>query len=75
VAATGRGPALEEHLYVVDPLGHWMMRFPARLDKDGAGKAKQDLERLLRASAGWDKAGRESPATHKRSWIRSPCTT
>lgn len=57
------GQRLEEHLYVVDPLGHWMMRFPARLDKDGAGKARQDLDRLMRASAGWDNAGRESPTT------------
>lgn len=52
------GAALEDHLYVVDPLGHWMMRFPARLDREGAAKAKRDLERLMRASAGWDKAGR-----------------
>jgi hypothetical protein len=52
------GAALEEHLYVVDPMGHWMMRFPARLDREGAAKAKRDLERLMRASAGWDQAGR-----------------
>ena len=52
------GAALEDHLYVVDPFGHWMMRFPARLDREGAAKAKRDLERLMRASAGWDKAGR-----------------
>ncbi|TFZ06430.1 hypothetical protein EZ313_07280 [Ramlibacter henchirensis] len=52
------GAALDEHLYVVDPLGHWMMRFPARLDREGAAKAKRDLERLMRASAGWDQAGR-----------------
>ena len=56
------GQRLEEHLYVVDPLGHWMMRFPARLDKEGASKARHDLERLMRASAGWDTAGREAPA-------------
>jgi hypothetical protein len=49
------GHALEDHLYVVDPLGEWMMRMPA--DADPA-KVKRDLERLLRASAGWDKAGR-----------------
>ena len=49
---------LEEHLYLVDPMGHWMMRFPARLDREGAAKAKRDLERLMRASASWDKAGR-----------------
>ncbi len=52
------GGALDDHLYVIDPLGHWMMRFPARLDREGAAKAKRDLERLMRASAGWDKAGR-----------------
>ncbi len=52
------GHQLQEHLYLVDPLGHWMMRFPARLDKDTAPKAKRDLERLLRASSSWDKAGR-----------------
>ena len=56
------GQRLEDHLYVVDPLGHWMMRFPARLDKQGASKARVDLERLMRASAGWDMAGREAAA-------------
>jgi hypothetical protein len=49
------GQRLEDHLYVVDPLGNWMMRFPANLD---AKQAKRDLDRLLRASAFWDKAGR-----------------
>ena len=53
------GHALDEHLYVVDPLGHWMMRFPADMDKAAAGKAKRDLDRLLRASSSWDEAGRE----------------
>jgi hypothetical protein len=52
------GQALSAHLYVVDPQGHWMMRFPPHLDAAGAAKAKRDLERLLRASASWDKAGR-----------------
>jgi hypothetical protein len=52
------GETLPAHLYVVDPQGHWMMRFPPRLDAGGAAKAKRDLERLLRASASWDKAGR-----------------
>lgn len=51
--------ALEDHLYVVDPMGHWMMRFPAGMDRAGAAKAKRDIERLLRASAGWDKPGRQ----------------
>ena len=48
----------EEHLYVVDPLGNLMMRFPARMDAAGAAKAKRDLDRLLRASGSWDKEGR-----------------
>ena len=56
--APAAGHQLSEHLYVVDPMGHWMMRFPARLDKAGAAKAKRDLDRLLRASASWDQAGR-----------------
>ena len=52
------GHALEEHLYVVDPMGHWMMRFPANMDAGAASRAKRDLGNLLRASAGWDTAGR-----------------
>jgi len=56
VPATGH--TLAEHLYVVDPMGNWMMRFPARMDAAGAGKAKRDLERLLRASSSWDDPGR-----------------
>ena len=49
------GHQLDEHLYVVDPMGRWMMRQPARPE---AAKIKRDLERLLRASASWDNAGR-----------------
>lgn len=52
------GHALDEHLYVIDPNGNWMMRFPAQLDLAAAGKAKRDIERLLRASSSWDQAGR-----------------
>jgi len=52
------GHALAEHFYVVDPMGNWMMRFPARMDTAGAARAKRDLERLLRASASWDEPGR-----------------
>jgi len=48
-----RGHALEDHLYVVDPLGNWMMRTPA--DPDPA-KLKKDVERLLRASQWWNRA-------------------
>ena len=49
---------LEDHLYMVDPMGEWMMRFPAQLNAEGALKAKRDMERLLRASASWDVPGR-----------------
>ena len=56
-----RGHRLEEHLFLVDPMGNLMMRFPATLDAASASAAKRDLDRLLRASAGWDKPGREVP--------------
>ena len=49
---------LEDHLYMIDPMGEWMMRFPAQLNAEGALKAKRDMERLLRASASWDGPGR-----------------
>lgn len=56
--APAPGQALADHLYVVDPMGHWMMRFPAGMDRAGAARAKRDLDRLLRASSSWDQAGR-----------------
>ncbi|MEJ8824648.1 hypothetical protein WKW80_21855 [Variovorax humicola] len=56
--APASGHTLAEHLYVVDPMGNWMMRFPARMDAAGASRAKRDIERLLRASASWDEPGR-----------------
>ena len=84
--APAAGHALSEHLYLVDPKGQWMMRFPAMnvaptlgtgvsllppegarpprggpsagVDTAAAAKIKRDLERLLRASASWDEAGR-----------------
>ena len=52
------GQQLQDHLYVIDPMGNFMMRFPANMDVSGASKAKRDLERLLKASASWDQAGR-----------------
>jgi len=56
--APAPGHALAEHLYVVDPQGHWMLRFPARMDAKDAVRARRDLDRLLRASASWDPPGR-----------------
>lgn len=52
------GHALADHLFVVDPMGNWMMRYPAGMDAKVAAKAKRDIDRLLRASSSWDNAGR-----------------
>ena len=52
------GQQLQDHLYVIDPMGNFMMRFPANMDVSGASKAKRDLDRLLKASSSWDQAGR-----------------
>jgi hypothetical protein len=51
------GQRLSDHLYLIDPLGNWMMRFP--VDPDPS-KVRKDLERLMRASNSWDQAGRPS---------------
>jgi hypothetical protein len=53
--APAEGRALEDHLYVVDPMGEWMMRTPPDPEPQ---RLKRDLERLLRASSSWDTAGR-----------------
>jgi len=49
------GRALEDHLYLVDPMGEWMMRMPP--DAEPA-RVKRDLDRLLRAASSWDQPGR-----------------
>jgi hypothetical protein len=49
------GGTLADHLYVVDPMGQWMMRFPKDADPK---KMQKDLNKLMRASAFWDKPGR-----------------
>lgn len=59
--APAPGQRVEDHLYVVDPMGNWMLRFPAGLDVAGASRAKRDLDRLMRASVHWDQAGRPGP--------------
>ena len=53
--APAPGQALADHLYLVDPIGHWMMRMP--VDPEPS-RLKRDLDRLLRASASWDRDGR-----------------
>lgn len=49
------GKALADHFYVVDPMGRWMLRAPGEPEPK---KLKADLDKLLRASASWDQAGR-----------------
>ena len=49
------GESLDSHLYLVDPMGRWMMRAPVPLDP---AKFKRDIERVLRASSSWDTPGR-----------------
>ncbi len=53
--APAAGEALDAHLYLVDPMGQWMMRTPVNPEP---GKLKRDLEKLLRASSSWDLPGR-----------------
>lgn len=42
------GTKIEDHIYLIDPLGNLMMRFPKDAD---ANKIKKDLSKLLKASA------------------------
>ena len=51
------GHQLQEHLYLVDPMGEWMMRTPVRPEPS---RVKRDIDRVLRGSAFWDKPGRGS---------------
>ena len=52
------GQALQDHLYLVDPMGNWMLRMPPAMDVEKASQARRDLDRLMRASKSWDTAGR-----------------
>jgi hypothetical protein len=49
------GHTLEQHMYIIDPMGNWMMRVPPHPEP---AKLKRDLEKLMRASASWDEPGR-----------------
>ena len=40
----------EEYIYVIDPIGNLMMRFPREVDPSGM---KKDVAKLLRVSSGW----------------------
>ena len=56
-ASQGNLPA---RLYLIDPQGNYMMRFPNNMTIEQAAKAKADINRLLRAASFWDTPGRES---------------
>jgi len=43
-----KGGKVEEHIYLIDPMGHLMMRFPKNADP---AKVKKDLVKVLKASA------------------------
>ena len=43
-----RGGKVEEHIYLIDPLGNLMMRFPKDADPS---RVKKDIGKLLKASA------------------------
>jgi hypothetical protein len=49
------GLPLAAHWYLVDPRGQWMMRFPPGAEPR---QVLKDINRLLKASAAWDLAGR-----------------
>ena len=49
------GRQLQDHLYLIDPMGNWMMRFEPNADP---ARMRRDLNRLLRASSFWDRPGR-----------------
>jgi len=44
---TGSKTALKDHVYIIDPLGHVMLRFPPNIDPT---KMRKDISRLLWAS-------------------------
>lgn len=49
------GQALQDHFFIIDPIGRWMLRSPPQPDP---AQLKNDLNRLLKANASWDKPGR-----------------
>ncbi|HEU4622098.1 MAG TPA: cytochrome C oxidase subunit I [Burkholderiaceae bacterium] len=44
---TADGTRMEDHIYLIDPLGHLMMRWPKDVDPN---RMKKDVSKLLRAS-------------------------
>lgn len=53
--APASGRHMDEHLFLIDPMGRWMLRSPAQPEPM---RFKKDLDRLMKANAGWDQPGR-----------------
>jgi hypothetical protein len=53
--AGGTKVDVTQHMYLVDPLGNLMMRYPPNADVE---KIKKDLGKLVRLSAGWVRTGK-----------------
>lgn len=47
-----------DHIYVIDPFGNLMMRFPRNVDPQ---RMKKDISRLMKLSAGWIQGGKPRP--------------
>ena len=47
-----------QHLFVIDPQGHAMLKMPAEMNGKQGSAAKNMLQKLLMASVVWDKPGR-----------------
>ena len=45
---TDAGTTIADHIYMIDPLGNLMMRFPKDADPN---KVKKDIAKLLKASS------------------------
>ena len=52
------GHQLRQHYFVVDPMGRWMLRSQPINDPQDVQDIKQDMDKLLKANAGWDRPGR-----------------
>ena len=44
-----------DHIYVIDPFGNLMMRFPRNVDPQ---QMKKDINKLMKISGGWIQTGK-----------------
>ena len=47
--------SVTDHVYMVDPFGNLMMRFPRDADPQ---RVKKDVSKLMKASSGWVQTGK-----------------